>query len=182
MLAHPKENWPVDQLLDGIVAEVSSSVQAMVERWRSSPLLAPHMPLLERAVERFSQKDYISATSILYTRIEGIMRSLLQSVTPGAKSTQESLPAAVVEAGHREFPEYSLLLPMRFQNFLKEVYFAGFKPDAVPPLSRHTVAHGVAMSEDFSVKGAAIGLLIVDQIFFFLPEPQGGPPPEEKPS
>jgi len=42
-------------------------------------------------------------------------------------------------------------------------------------LSRNTVGHGVATIEQFNEKGATLGLLTLDQLYFFLP-------PTDKPS
>jgi len=50
-----------------------------------------------------------------------------------------------------------------------DIYFRGFDSGQVAEISRHSVAHGVANPQDFSAKAATIGLLILDQLFFFLP-------------
>jgi hypothetical protein len=53
-------------------------------------------------------------------------------------------------------------------SFLKDVYFAGFDPVSPSGLSRHTVAHGVAPSEDFNLKSGTMGFLILEQIRYYL--------------
>jgi hypothetical protein len=65
--------------------------------------------------------------------------------------------------------EYSLLLPIRFSKYLQDVYFAGFDPNQPTPVSRNSIAHGVADPQDYSLKASTIGLLTLDQIFYFLP-------------
>ena len=62
----------------------------------------------------------------------------------------------------------SLLLPDHFGRFLSEVYFRDFNPLRPAGLSRHTVAHGVAHPNDFSRQRALLGLLILDQLSYFL--------------
>ena len=64
----------------------------------------------------------------------------------------------------------SLLLPQRFKGYLEDVYFANFDvPQETIPLSRNSVGHGVARASDFAMKSAVLGILIVHQLFRFLP-------------
>lgn len=56
-----------------------------------------------------------------------------------------------------------------FHKYLDEVYFRNFDPDNPTNISRNTIAHGVAKSQDFSIKAATIGFLILDQLFYFIP-------------
>ena len=65
--------------------------------------------------------------------------------------------------------EGSLLLPQRFKDYLKDVYFANFDlTKENVPLSRHSVGHGVAKASDVNLKSAVLGILIVHQLFYFL--------------
>ena len=52
--------------------------------------------------------------------------------------------------------------------------FATFAPGQPSPLSRNTVSHGVATPEQFDEKGALLGLLTLDQLYFFLPTSASG--------
>jgi hypothetical protein len=73
-----------------------------------------------------------------------------------------------VDARASEMHNYSLLLPNNFRRYLEDVYFAHFDPNNPDVLSRHSVAHGVAPADDYSLKGASVGLLILDQLSFYL--------------
>ena len=45
---------------------------------------------------------------------------------------------------------------------------AKFDPRSPKDLSRNTVSHGVAPVEKFSLKSSLIGLLILDQLFYYM--------------
>jgi hypothetical protein len=75
---------------------------------------------------------------------------------------------SVIGATANDLHSFSRFLPNNFQCYLEEVYFANFDPRNPDVLSRHSVAHGVAVAQDFSLKAATIGLLILDQLSFYL--------------
>src|SRR5207253_7953825 len=107
--------------------------------------------------------DYISAASILYPRIEGVMRSFGAVEHPGTGETQAML--SKLASGVGVIREESLLLPARFEKYLRDVYFASFKPGTiVNTASRNTVSHGVVAVTRLDRKGATIGFLILMQI------------------
>jgi hypothetical protein len=74
------------------------------------------------------------------------------------------------EGRRSELHENSWLLPDGFRRFLEEAYIADFEPGKPAKLSRNSVGHGVASQEEFREKGACLSLLIVHQLFFYLPE------------
>lgn len=159
----------IDELLGTIKEEVTAQSDKMLQRWSENPVIKPHFELINQAVSRYLQEDYISATSILYPRLEGVMRNIHAKVGSGKKATQGNLITSVIEGRQEKFSATSLLLPKMFRRFLKDVYFANFEPNKPAKLSRHSVAHGVASPQDFSLKAATLGLLILDQIFYFIP-------------
>jgi hypothetical protein len=164
-----RNGWPVSEsLMNQVVSDVAEDANQWLQHWATVPALAEHMSFLRAAVKRYQERDYISAGSILYPRIEGIMRSYLLLTEPDAKASQKILAAAAVDLErYKELP-YSLLLPQRFHDYLGNVYFAGFDPNGARPLSRNSVAHGVADASDFDAKGVVIALLIVDQLSHYL--------------
>lgn len=167
LLNHVRSGWNCDDMLDDIAAEVKDSSPKMVQWWRTHPTLSKHIVFLERAVDRFLHDDFISCTSILFPRIEGIVRTyhadLSRAGNPGQKDIADLAVSAKV-ANNR-----SLLLPFRFKAYLEDVYFANFNlPKDDVPLSRHSVGHGVAKPADFNQKSAIIAILIVNQLFYSL--------------
>lgn len=162
-------NWEIDELTEKIAVEVADMLDSMIERWSKHDLFEPHMKFFEHAVDKYREEDYLSANAILYPKIEGLLRTN-HFVNSTDKPTQSDLVNSLVDARQEEYHPYSLLLPEVFRTYLTEFYFAHFEPSAVSaPLSRNTVGHGVADVEEFSIKQATIALLILDQIFYFMP-------------
>ena len=169
ILNYNRNFWNVDELLPRVAAELEQRVTKMTEGFSSNPFLAPHQNLIAKAVERYLEGDHISAISILYPRIEGVMRSIHMGGHPADRVSQRSLVDSTVDSGATMRHDYSLLMPEKFRRYLSEVYFANFDPNKAAPLSRHTVAHGVADATDFSLKGSTLGFLVLDQLFYLLP-------------
>ena len=167
LVSHIRAGWDPDEQLDDIVSEVNSRCTQMLDSWREHPSLMEHIEILERAVERFQNDDPISCTSLLFSRIEGILRTHHNSLGTGDRPSAEILSESAVAA--KSGKDTCLLLPHRFNTYLREVYFAGFDPSAQKiEVSRHSVGHGVASKSEFNRKSAAVGILIVHQLFYFM--------------
>lgn len=169
ILSHLRAGWKIDDSLEKIAAETKSLLDQMLERWSMHSLYTEHFPLFEKAIERYISEDYISCTAIVYPRIEGIIRTVHQKIKSSEKATQKNLVDSLDKARSVEKEKYSRLLPQKFVEYIEQVYFANFSPGQPSPVSRNTVSHGVASAEDFSLKAATIGFLIIDQIYFHLP-------------
>jgi hypothetical protein len=163
MIRRAAERLPIDDQLDEISAEVTKALPTRLDDWKNDPVVSDHVDVLRRGFERFVENDYISAASILYPRIEGVMRTFGAVERPGAGATQSEL--ANLASGSGAIREESLLLPARFEKYLREVYFASFTPGKiVDTASRNTVSHGVAAVTRLDRKAATIGFLILMQI------------------
>jgi hypothetical protein len=160
----------LDVLIPKIREYVASQLPAFLERWKLHPLFVPHKDLLEHAAAEFRDGDFISATAIIYPRIEGLMRDLHIQIGAKEKASQAALAERLVEGRKTELHPYSWLLPDLFKRYLKEAYFADFQPGVPAKLSRNSVGHGVATAAAFNEKAATIGFLIIDQVSWFLPE------------
>ena len=167
MLEHVRNGWAVDDLVPEFTREVKSLVAADDASWKNVDAISEHTPLLQRAADRYLEDDFISAASILYPRIEGIMRTYHLRLAVGEEASSRTLTQMVVNQGAGERHESSLLLPDRFRQYLSDVYFAGFEPGEQASMSRSSVAHGVASAQDFSEKAATIGWLTLLQTVLF---------------
>jgi len=161
-----RAGWDLDELLEPIAQEVADSAESMREKWQRNQIFCDHLPILDKGLERFLTQDYISAISILYPRIEGIMRTHHMRADPLVRPSQKNLVASSLK-GEGITPR-NLLLPERFEFYLREIYFAYFDPVHPSVLSRHSVAHGVAPADLFNLKAATISLLILEQLSFYL--------------
>lgn len=165
MLEYVRAGWSVDELLSTIVTQVKSRLRGMVDSWKRQPLFAKHFSFLETAARHFESSDYLSCTSILFPRIEGILRANHARSGGEAHPSQKNLPKSAV-AGMTSNPK-SLLLPHKFESYLSEIYFADFDPNKEAiDVGRNSVSHGVASVESFNEKSAAIAILIVHQLFY----------------
>lgn len=179
LVEHVRSGWNPDDLLPDIVKEVEAFLPSALEHWKSHHLIVSHFKLIERAVECFQDRDYVSCVSILYPRIEGILREI-SSHTGGAYK-QDALAEAPMKAFGRSAEVHSRILPARFRGYLETVYFENFDPDNVLAISRNTVAHGVAPQALFNEKAASIALLIIEQVFFHLPDRGSNSEHDQKP-
>ena len=179
LLSYVRSGWEIDELLDDIVSEVRETIPRMLQGWRNHSSFKPHLDILQRAVEGFrNDSDFIGCTGLLYPRIEGILRTDLDAGTRG-RATQKHLVQAAV--GSKLGNEQSALLPHRFQDYLRDVYFADFSAASKDEadVSRNSVAHGTASASKFNRKSAVIGILIAHQLFYFLENRTNGASPNE---
>ena len=172
LMSHVRAGWQPDENLGDIVAEVKKKAEKMLQSWRGHSSFAHHVGLLERAIERFVHGDPVSCTALLFPRIEGILRT--HRVLSGAQTgfRQENLVQTAVASKIDNMQ--SALLPHRFAEYLREVYFRNFSPtEHNPDVSRHTIGHGIADAAKFDEKSAVIGLLILHQLFYCLENKKG---------
>lgn len=177
LLNYVKANWDCDELLTEIATEIEESLPGFIEKWRNYHIFEEHINLLERAVERFIEKDYISSTSILFPRIEGVLRSVNQSIN-NIEHTQKNLAKAPMHMSKIQKERYSRILPAKFSDYLSKIYFADFAPGKPADISRNSVGHGVANISDFSLKSSIIGFLVLEQLFYHIPSDQEDNNPE----
>lgn len=177
LLNYVRSGWDPDELVGKIYVETAERVQVFLEHWRRSQVLSPHRDILTRAVERFEARDFISCVSILYPRLEGLLRSVANH-TGETNFNQGNLAAAPAKAHGSSPNSYSRLLPQRFREFLSRVFFKSFDPSdprGSTDTSRHTVAHGVAAEDGFNQKASLLAILMVEQVAYHLPASENLP-------
>jgi hypothetical protein len=166
---------PVDLVLSDISAAVEARLPTFLSGMEARPALAAQIPFIEKAIEHFRKGDFLSSVSVLFPRIEGIWRGIAR---PAGGVPHKVLATTVVETGATRLSPVSPLLAGRFLEYLKTRFLPKFDPGRPEGLTRHTVSHGVASAEEFNRKGALLGLLIVNQLRYFVPadaeEPPGG--------
>lgn len=168
IVTHCKNKWNIDELMPTINEELVQRLNTIIERLERNDYFLPQVPFVEVAVKRYLDEDFVSAISVLYPRLEGLMRTFQQQQAPHDRTNQKQLVKTTIDAGEKNRHRYSLLLPQKFRQYLTEVYFANFEPAGHIPLSRNSVAHGVVDSSHFSRKGAAIAFLVLEQMLYFL--------------
>ena len=165
LIRHVEAKSDSDELLDEVVTEVKNKVNDMLSSWSRHSSFTPHLEIVERAVERFLADDYISCTSNIVPRIEGILRTYHRSIQPRKGMSPEKLAASAVLDKRDNYQ--SLVFPHRFERYLRKVYFDHFDQNASEiDVSRHSVAHGEASVSKYGKKSAVISLLILHQLFY----------------
>lgn len=169
VLNHNRAGWNVDDLLPKIQQEVLNRLPDGLKSWANIKSFEPHMEFISKAAEHYQKNDFISCISVLFPRIEGIMRAFQSVQGQPEKTKQKALASTVLSPNvNPKDHKFSPLLPLRFHQYLTEVYFANFNPTrADNALSRHTVGHGVATAENFNLKGSTLGFLILDQLSYY---------------
>jgi hypothetical protein len=158
------------------------AIAAIAERASSTDLFsaAPfslHRSLIEHAMARFKDGDYVSTVSILYPRIEGILRSMLHAKGLAAGRLKGIINDGAAEV-EKSAPADSLLLPHRFAVFTRTVLFREWSQSAsASHISRHTVSHGVAPQEHFNRNAAVVAVLSLLQLGLYLK--RGSTKPED---
>ena len=167
LLSRIRSGWDPDELLNEITTEVCARIPGMVEGWQKLSTFQPHLKILERAAERFQKKDYVSCTSLLFPRIEGILRTHQSNLGAPTSYKPDNLSKSAVAS--KIGNDKSLLMPHRFLEYLNDIYFANFNPQSPSiSVSRNSVGHGVADQSNFDQKSAVIGILLVNQLSYFL--------------
>jgi hypothetical protein len=167
MIAWAEAGFDIDELTEEIEAEIAPELDRKLKSWASRKSFALHIPFFTEAIQNHREKKYISSTSILYPRIEGLMRSHFASVSTGDKPKVKSMIDSVTDHVQADNPS-SLILPAKFKDYLTKVVFAHFDHNDPQGLNRNTVSHGVAPTELYSLKNSLRGILILDQLFFLM--------------
>jgi hypothetical protein len=145
MLTHLRAGWDMEELTPRVAEEVRGKAPSFLQAWLQHPALATHAPILEKAVGHFLAGDHVSCAGLLYPQIEGVLRSHPVGSHAGRPG--------------------SLLMPHRFENYLKEVYLPKFNPTAP--------AEGPAAGSGSQQKASSIAILVVHQLFHsFDPPPR----------
>jgi len=164
IINHNREGWNIDDLLPKIQEDVLKRLPDGLKAWANIKAFALHMDFISKAAEHYQKNDPISCISVLFPRIEGIMREFQSIKGQPGKASQKDLACTVLYPDvNPKDHQFSPLLPLRFHQYLTEVYFANFGPT----LSRNTVAHGLATKDNFNLKGSTLGFLILDQLSYY---------------
>lgn len=165
---YASEGLSLETLTEKISQDLISHLPLAIKRWESNSLFNEHFPFFKLAVERYLEKDYVSSASILFPRIEGLLRTKHSIVNSSEKATQTNLVNSLVGSLPEDQKAFNFLLPLKFQEYLSKVFFCNFNMNATVEISRHSVSHGVAPFNEFNLKSATIALLVVDQLYFYL--------------
>lgn len=149
-------------------------ITRITSKWWSNPLYAEKRKLLEAGINSYLRENedgFIASIKILFSEIEGILSYLLLKDTKSYIPKSNQLIAHLKEIGaQRTGSTDPLFFPGFFSDFLKSYLFPQF--DLIKNnigLSRHTSGHGIAKPESYTKIKALHAILILNQIYFFIP-------------
>lgn len=140
------------------------------ERWWKNPVLSKHKTVLEAGLEAFKRGDPISCIKNIMTEIEGVLAHVHLAEKGSAPKTEELLKYAVERGIKKAGGEATLFFPADFLKYLLEVTYANFNRNTPTQAeaSRHTVGHGFASGDTYTLARALQVILTLDQIVFYL--------------
>jgi hypothetical protein len=172
MLDKIRDGSSIDVLTEEIDTKVRSNIENTKRIFQDNPAFNGHLSLINQGIKYFLEGDYIGSISTIYPQIEGIMRTNYIKINPSKASDrvyQNELVTSITKDS--EDTNRNLLLPDRFNKYLKQQYFKDFTREdtnLVSFLSRNTVGHGVADPNLYDLKGSVIGILILEQLSFYI--------------
>lgn len=149
-------------------------IEKIAKKWWSNQIFKDKQPLLEAGVNAYLRGDndgFINCIKTLSSEIEGIIRFQYFSETGKGKNVHlQALLQHIIKKGKiKSGSDYSLLFPLPFLSYLKNIVFANFNLESGRvDLSRHSSSHGVANAGDYTKIKALHMILILDQIYFYI--------------
>jgi len=149
-------------------------IERMTSRWWRNKIYENKKGLLQAGVNAFLQNDsegYITCIKTLLSEAEGIIRVKYFTDTAKGKdvSTQDLLEHLLEKARTKSVSDRSLMLPVPFFDYLRNVVFSGFNLETGQvSLSRHSTSHGVADASVYTRARALQAILVLDQIYFYI--------------
>lgn len=152
-----------EKVLNHIDTERLMNVVAKLDK---ISLFRKHNPFIKVGIERYIEEDYLSAISNIWPRIEGILRGLFKgSNRPGQQKLTNNLRDIIAGSGLAPITYF----PDLFRKYLLDYYFRDFDTERKEiELSRHSHSHGVADVNSYDKKRALIGILIIDQLSYYV--------------
>lgn len=127
--------------------------------------LKPHIQFIEQGIDRFLHEDWISCISIVWPRIEGILRYLYNLPK---RFTQDSGLEYLRELLNQTELVPQVYFPEAFKTYMLNFYFKNFDLEQEKlELSRNTIGHGVSTAETYDKKSCVIAFLIINQLYYY---------------
>lgn len=145
-------------------------IDRLAERWWRNPSLAKHKTVLQAGLDAFKKGDSVSAIKNIMTEIEGVLADVHLAEKGSTAKTEALLQHAVDKGIRKAGSEASLFFPSEFLEYLLKVAYPNFDPNApeAAGASRHTVGHGYAPGDTYTLPRALQVILTLDQIVFYL--------------
>lgn len=168
IILHCQQGWDLARLQPRLVEECRQLAPEFAESCKTADIFKPHAQFMEAAARHLIAGEWLSAASLLYPRIEGVLRTYYLAGSSAHRPTQERFLAAALNGAMVGRHGYCLLLLDRFDQYLKKVIFPPFDPAYPTGVSRHTIAHGVADPAQCDEKSVVLGFFSLHHLFYTL--------------
>ena len=163
LIAHIRAAWDPDERLDEILSEVRGRVPQMLESWRNHTSLQPEFQILSRATVKFLNGNYVGCAKLLFPSIRDMFHKYISCHKDSLSLDNDSSPKSEMATGIEN--DKSLLFPLRFSDYVRDVYFADFDPTSQNfGDSKDGIELDLNNDSKFYKKSALLGLLIVQQL------------------
>lgn len=161
----------VEKLINGFDEK---RIRKIYSKWWSNPIFKGKKKLLMAGINSYLHNDkdgFITCIKTLYPEIQGVLTYLFYGDTKkDVPNDQLLIEHLKIRGIKRTGSPNPLFFPEYFASFLENYLFPKFdlsKKDI--KLSRHTSGHGIAMPKEYTKAKALQAILILDQIYFFIP-------------
>ena len=168
----PREVGHVEErILDAFTA---TRLAAFTQYWWTNEIFEAKQEILSAGLNAYIRgepDDIVHCIKNLVSEIEGIIRLDYHDMRRRPPNTKE-LKEHMADRAKTKFPHSeSLGFSGLFVDYLENVLFKSFDVEAgTIDLSRHSVAHGVLGVEKYTKVRALQLILVLDQIYFYLPK------------
>lgn len=148
------------------------TLNILIQKWWSNPIFSDKKEIIEAGIDSYcsnTKSGYINCIKNLSTELEGIIRITYTDKNHKTPQTKDLKNFIYTVSKAKFSSDTSLAFPLLFKKYLDNVIFKGFDiiHDNVPP-SRHSFAHGVASTEQYSKIKAFQLILCLDQLYYYL--------------
>lgn len=170
-----KDKFDFDNRIEKVVGSFDrEAIEKITANWWKKQIFQDKKELIQAGINAFLSFDnagYINCIKTLLTEAEGIIRLQHFEDTGKDKNVRvtELLDYLIERRKTKSGSEHSLLLPLPFLEYLKNVVFSRFDlASGQVDLSRNSSSHGVAPYTAYTRTRALQGIFILDQIYFYL--------------
>lgn len=148
-------------------------INKITNKWWDNTIFNSKRKIIEAGINAFlkdGEQGSILCIKTLYSEIEGIMRMNCNALTTKKETSSSELRNHIQgEALSKFSSRKSLAFIDKFDKYMKDVFFKRFDLSSEDiDLSRHSVCHGVASSNDYTKIRAVQSILVLDQLYHYL--------------
>jgi len=147
-------------------------IEKFIQYWWENSIFSEKKSILEAGIKGYAEntaEGFITCIKTIYSEIYGILTIFYFYKYQKAGKIRDLIQEIKNEVVIKTASDLSLLLPKNFGDYLENVFFKNFNLETDElDLSRHSVDHGLAKVEDYNKMKALQGILILDQLSFYL--------------